>query len=447
MFVAAVGVMGTLTGALAGTPSFQGLGDLTGGSYYSEAYRVSADGRVVVGMSQSGSGQEAFRWENGVMSGLGDLPGGGFESVAGGVSADGSVVVGTGVSGLGYEAFIWQGGVMSGLGHLPGTPGGTNTTAGAVSADGSVVTGCARLNISTMRAFRWEAGTMTGYQCGTYTISYGGDVSSDGLVFVGTGNNNSTVPEEAYRWSNGVMSSLGDLPGGVLSSTAYGVSPEGSVVVGVGNTASGYQAFRWEAGVMSGLGHLSGGTVSYGKDTSRNGLVVVGYDTVGSTNIAFIWDAQHGMRNLKDVLVNTYGLNLTGWTLSQARCISDDGLTIVGVGTNPSGQTEGWKAHIGNGLTLTISAHPEWGTVTVVPNLPYYEANAVVTLHADPIEGKYWGGWEGDAPAGHEFDNPLTLTMDTDKNVSTAFKCGVGAGPMLPLLAAFGLFALRRRRQ
>ena len=50
---------------------------------------------------------------------------------------------------------------------------------------------------------------------------------------------------------------------------------------------------------------------------------------------AFIWDNANGMRKLKDVLVNDFGLDLTGWTLTIARGISDDGLTIVGDGIKP----------------------------------------------------------------------------------------------------------------
>jgi probable HAF family extracellular repeat protein len=86
--------------AMAGA-SFQGLGDLPGGSFYSRAYSVSSDGSVVVGSSESASGWEAFRWTSGSgMSGLGDLPGGCFGSWAYGVSSDGSVIVG-GQHGLG----------------------------------------------------------------------------------------------------------------------------------------------------------------------------------------------------------------------------------------------------------------------------------------------------------------------------------------------------------
>jgi hypothetical protein len=37
-------------------------------------------------------------------------------------------------------------------------------------------------------------------------------------------------------------------------------------------------------------------------------------------------------------------LDLSGWILTSATGISADGLTIVGVGVNPAGQNEGWRA-------------------------------------------------------------------------------------------------------
>ena len=43
-------------------PLFTGLGDLPGGSFYSQAKGVSADGAVVVGYSEHASSTEAFRW-------------------------------------------------------------------------------------------------------------------------------------------------------------------------------------------------------------------------------------------------------------------------------------------------------------------------------------------------------------------------------------------------
>ncbi|WP_262382229.1 hypothetical protein [Microcystis aeruginosa] len=67
--------------------SFQGLGDLPGGIFNSQAYGVSANGSVVVGRGNSANGFEASRWtqETG-MVGVGNSP---IMRYAWGVSADG----------------------------------------------------------------------------------------------------------------------------------------------------------------------------------------------------------------------------------------------------------------------------------------------------------------------------------------------------------------------
>ena len=38
------------------------------------------------------------------------------------------------------------------------------------------------------------------------------------------------------------------------------------------------------------------------------------------------------------------GVSTTGWTLSVALSMTSDGRFVVGYGTNPSGQTQGWTA-------------------------------------------------------------------------------------------------------
>src|SRR5688572_12041806 len=44
------------------------------------------------------------------------------------------------------------------------------------------------------------------------------------------------------------LTALGDLPGGTFSSQAFGISGDGSVVVGRGTAASGGEAYRWTSG-------------------------------------------------------------------------------------------------------------------------------------------------------------------------------------------------------
>ena len=72
----------------------------------SRANAASADGSVIVGCGLWASGQEAFRWDGGAITGLGDLLGGSFQSEAYGVSADGRWIVGYGYNPSGFrEAF------------------------------------------------------------------------------------------------------------------------------------------------------------------------------------------------------------------------------------------------------------------------------------------------------------------------------------------------------
>ncbi len=345
---------------------FQGLGFLPGGTS-SQANAVSADGSVVVGQGNFAGVNnevEAFRWtQSGGMVGLG-------VGAANGVSADGSVVVGQGGSAsipFG-EAFRWtQSGGMVGLGTLPG---GNFSDATAVSADGSVVVGNSGItngpsadgsvvvgqggsaNIPFAEAFRWtQSGGIVGlgFLPGA-NYSQASGVSADGSVVVGY--SDSSVGG-AFRWTqSGGMVGLGTLPGGDLSQ-ANAVSGDGSVVVG----SSGNEAFRWtQSSGMAGLGTLPGGTASQALAVSADGSVVVGSSNSTSfpaSNEAFRWTTATGMKSIGGLLVAS-GVNMTGWTLTNATGVSADGSVIVGYGQDPSSNEEAWLARFssqfGNGL-------------------------------------------------------------------------------------------------
>lgn len=109
----------------------------------------------------------------------------------------------------------------------------------------------------------------------------------------------------------------------------------------------------------------------------------------------------------------------------------------------------GSDEYVARNFALSLSVdHADFGQIVVDPEAADYQPNAVVTLLAIPNEGKSWGGWYGDVPNGHTFDNPLTIVMDSDKEITTAFSCGFGMGPMMLMIPALLGLALwfRQRR-
>jgi len=307
------------------------LGTLGGAR--SLALGVSADGSVVVGWAYNAARQQrAFRWTAARgMQDLGTLGGG--ESAAWGVSADSSVVVGWAQNAVGQKrAFRWtEAGGMEDLGTL----GGGESEATGVSADGSVVVGYARNAVFCWTAARGmqDLGTLGDY------VSVALGVSADGSVVVGWAYSGSEAlllfgfgQYHAFRWTEaGGMQNLGTLGGD--HGWAWGVSADGSVVVGWAHNAAGQKrAFRWtEAGGMEDLGTL-GGDESWARGVSADGSVVVGWaDNAAGQKRAFRWTEAGGIEDLNI----TYAHLLTNSSkLYRANAISPDGRYIVGWGYN-----------------------------------------------------------------------------------------------------------------
>jgi probable HAF family extracellular repeat protein len=281
---------------IAWTDGVPSLVPLTGESdpFIYDAADVSGDGSAVAGYQWSSSTDaRAAAWLSGTIQLLPAL-GAVRESRAHGISADGSVVVGVEVAPTWTQRAVrWVDGVPSDLGDLPG--GVVSARALAVSAEGSVV----------------------------------------------VGDSSAASHAEAFRWQDGVMVGLGSLPNHSVESTAWGVSADGAVVVGQSFSYWGYQAFRWEGGAMTALEDLPGRYVdSIAIEVSGDGSVVVGWGLGTETGDveAFLWEVEHGLLYLADLLAYGYGLGFGDAAPMFVNGVSDDGQIVVGVAC-PDGDT------------------------------------------------------------------------------------------------------------
>lgn len=200
----------------AGNASPQVLPGFPGTPGYGISYGASFDGSVIAGslsMTPSGAteplGLQAVLWTAQGIQPLGDFPGGAFRSEAYRISPDGRIVVGSGTTAAGFEAFIWT--AASGMQLLGDLDGGDVFSQPLdLTADGSIVVGGSRVNqsASTYEAFIWTqaAGIRrlddvlqeAGVDLGGWRLEAAYGISADGKVIVGYGRNPAGNPE-AFR--------------------------------------------------------------------------------------------------------------------------------------------------------------------------------------------------------------------------------------------------------
>jgi probable HAF family extracellular repeat protein len=163
------------------------------GSQITRANAVSDDGSVIVGYGELSDGSDqAFRWEGESFTRLD------FKK-ARDVSADGSVIVGNGwtIGGI-TEGVRWEDGTLTTLGQIPGTGTYQHLHPNAVSADGSVIVGMGQNN--GRRAFIWDDANGVrvlkdvlennfNLDLAGWSLTVANDISADGSVIVGYGNN------------------------------------------------------------------------------------------------------------------------------------------------------------------------------------------------------------------------------------------------------------------
>ncbi len=151
-------------------------------------------------------------------------------------------------------------------------------------------------------------------------LSIDGSVAGGGALGIGY-----TWTQEMGRFDFGL------LPGMPPNISASAMNSSGDVIAGAMNADGGYnswRSFRWTGtGPPIDLGLLPGETRSFARGMGSNGDVVVGHAEHGSwgyyTGQAFRWTPTKGMQGL--------GYAKAGDFLSDARAVSRDGKTIVGI--------------------------------------------------------------------------------------------------------------------
>ncbi|MFT5407626.1 MAG: putative delta-60 repeat protein [Verrucomicrobiales bacterium] len=372
------------TATLSAQATFTELPALSGSSNsQARFYSLSSDASTVVGINWS-SRAEAISWNAvGGPIRLGSLDALHYYSQAEAISADGSVIVGQSRQSDGsIIPAYWQGGSI----HALAVPGSSSGFAMDCSADGATIVGQAIFD-GNYRAFKWSS--LTGFTDlgdfpGGYDYSYARAISDDGTVVTGYSSGyepGGSYSYQGFRWTEtGGMQALGQLPSSRSGVIPLDIAGDGSTIVGYGRTEDNrIEAFHWteETGIVP-LGYLDETyRHSMAFACSENGNVTVGRTIKDSAVVATVWDAEHGLRELAEVLINE-GVDLTGWQLIFAEDVSADGSTILGHGRNPSGRYVNWLATIAPPAPTPVMNVP--GSAVVEENTGFFDL--VVTLES-----------------------------------------------------------------
>jgi len=134
------------------------------------------------------------------------------------------------------------------------------------------------------------------------------------------------------------------------------------------------------------------------------------YDPDGSI-VSWLWYLGDGTTATEQNPIHTYPSGMAGNPISVSLTVTDnegEQNTKVEYITLPSPQT----------YTLTVTVSPT-GYGTVNPSSGTYNEGEQVTITATPSEGYAFSQWGGDATGNQ---NPITITMDSDKNIVAYFE-------------------------
>jgi len=366
--------------------AFYGVGDLPGGTVYSEVRDATRVGNVIhaVGTSSANGADAdtAFLWMStgGIVALPQVVPGLVSTSalIAAAITPDAAYIA----SRARYDVnnpFLRQAVrvTTSGLSNLPlGLLGFPQLSAAtAISNDGSVLYGFARYTntpFARNQAVRFTAAgpTITPIPflslTDTSSSAAGRGTSADGSVMVGTSTNNDVLVgfygfgNRAFRYVHGVgVSAIPLLPGGNWSE-ALAVTPNGNLTLVSGNStaAPNGEVYLHNAasGTVTPLGTPGAGwQVSNAGGLTGDGSVVAATfgEPDGSVGSGFIHNAS-GWHDVTTIMTNA-GIDLAGWSAITINGLSTDGTLFWGAAVH-NGSPEGWVAQFPAGYLAAYGA-------------------------------------------------------------------------------------------
>lgn len=305
------------------------------------------------------------------------------------LSEDGKTVVGSYNKGNANTAFVWTNGVFTDI----DLAGASSSSAVAVSANGTAATGYAYF-MNDMEAFYWtkaNGARLIDGLGGDHTYSYG--ISADGSTVIGESQRAAGNTLHAFVWTaNGGAVDIDTI---FDSSTANLVSKDGSAVAGIGTTGHNRSLFHWTSAGMVDAGNLGGnGNDLNATAMSKDGGVVVGYgaDATGYYRAFKYTAGAAGLTNLGTL----------GGVASKAFDVNADGTVVVGESRDASDKARGFRYTEATGMQTV----EEWlaangGTVgdlkTASAELVSDDGNVIVGSTSDyktyiaRVEGEHVG--------------------------------------------------------
>ena len=318
--------------------SFTRLGDLPNGITYSRANDATFDGSYIVGDGNNGVSTSYVYNEQDGLSQVNSISNNSPSSIKA-ISSDGSTSVGWYTNNNTRYAMYTQNSQVHPIGL-----GGQWDVAYDVSGDGSSIVG-----FSQNQAFELKNGNLNylGFLNGGWR-SVATRISSDGSTITGYGQ--SSNGNEAFIYQNGVMMILNDNSTDITADEAWGISGDGTIIVGNGTANSyGRQPFVYKDNEVLKLGTIPSIPIINGYDVfgiSDSGHHAIGYASTSQGQTAVLWDIQSREAFLIEDLLFSDGFDIEalGWSSIASVGISGDGLTILGYGNRTEGGYESWAA-------------------------------------------------------------------------------------------------------